>query len=304
MASSHIQRGPNGAITSGQQLLLPETTAKNRKQRQVTIAVNSRDRNFGHTADSNDFRWTLRRPLKDILSIELVNGIVPADLYNINTGWNVFEFGENSGAAVWKVTLTPGQYTAAELAAELQVQLNGLAGKQNTYAVTYSSITKKITVTATVSIVPFTFYFQSGNERDTFDTYTGALMSINTPARMLGFEWQDYTATGSLVAPYRADPDLFLKRLYLHLNIDNSIELNRVELGAGRKDCFHILCMDGAKDGYYMLNKDMYSPIYYSAPAPIARVATLNISFRDEFYRVVDLGHHDFTLVFEVTYLE
>jgi hypothetical protein len=75
-------------------------------------------------------------------------------------------------------------------------------------------------------------------------------------------------------------------------------------MGAGRKDCFHILFMDQAKDGYYTLNKELHMPIYFSAPAPIARIATLNVSIRDEFYRLVDLGNHDFTLMFEITYLD
>jgi hypothetical protein len=130
-------------------------------------------------------------------------------------------------------------------------------------------------------------------------------MSINCPARLLGFDgWWDYrSAAGALTPPYRADPDFCLKRLYLHLNADNSIELNRVEMGAGRKDCFHVLFLD-TREGYYSLNKEMHTPLYVAAPAPIARIATLNISLRDEFYRVVDLGNQDVTLMFEVTYLD
>jgi hypothetical protein len=100
------------------------------------------------------------------------------------------------------------------------------------------------------------------------------------------------------------DPALFFQRLYLHLNADNSIEFNRVETGADRKDCFHIIYLDQTTGGYYTLNRDTYTPIFYSAPVPIGRIATLNISLRDEFHRIVDLGGHDFTLVFEVTYLE
>jgi hypothetical protein len=57
------------------------------------------------------------------------------------------------------------------------------------------------------------------------------------------------------------------------------------------------------KDGYYFLNKDTYLPIYYSSPAPIARMAFFYISLRDEFFRLIDLGNHDFTLVFEITVL-
>ena len=110
------------SYTSGQQLLLPASTAKQRGQKTVTVAVNSRDRSLSSYPYSNDFRWTLKRPLKDIVSIELLSGCVPAALYNINTGWNQFTFGEGTNKRT--ITLTPGQYTATSLATQLSTQLN------------------------------------------------------------------------------------------------------------------------------------------------------------------------------------
>ena len=295
------------AITSGQQLLLPESSKSKRKQRAVTVAVNSRDRNTGQDYYPNSFRWSFRRPLKDVLSIELVNGSVPAALYNINTGWNQFTFGE--AGRKYTVTLTPGQYTAAQMCDELQTQLNALSSVLNSYTVSYDGNTMRPTITATIpsgTPVSYTFYFMTSPFADTIDNRTGATMSVNCPGRLFGFEWQDYTAAtnGILTSPNRMDPDLFLKKLYLYINADNSVELNRVEMGAGRKDCFHILYMDQVTNGYYSLNKDLHTPIFYSAPAPISRIGTLNISIRDEFHRLVDLGWQDYTLLFEVTYLE
>lgn len=291
------------AITSGQQVLLPDSTKGKRKQRSVTVAVNSRDRNTGLDYYPNSFRWSFRRPLKDVLSIELVNGSVPAGLYNINTGWNKFTFGENLHT-MWTVTLTPGQYTPTQMCAELQTQLNALAGKLNTYTVAYSAITMRASISA-AGPATFTLYFTTSPYADTIDTHTGATMSINCPGRLFGFEWQDYTSVGGVLTPQnRMDPDLFLKKAYLYINADNSVELNRVEMGAGRKDCFHVLYMDQVINGYYTLNKDLHTPIFYSSPAPIARIGTLNISIRDEFYRLVDLGWQDYTLLFEITYLE
>lgn len=291
------------AITSGQQVLLPEGTKAKRKQRSITVAVNSRDRNIGQDYLPNSFRWSFRRPLKDVVSIELVNGSIPAGLYNINTGWNSFTFGEE-GNRTWTVTLTPGQYTPTQMCAELQTQLNALVGKINTYTVSYSTITMLASISA-AGAATYTFYFLTSPYADTIDTHTGATMSINSPARLFGFEWQDYTSAGGIVRPQRRmDPDLFLKKAYLYVNADNSVELNRVEMGAGRKDCFHVLYMDQITSGYYSLNKDLHTPVFYSSPAPIARMATLNISIRDEFYRLIDIGWQDYTLLFEITFLE
>ena len=303
---SSVNRAPAGdlAVTSGQGILLPESTNKKRKERTVTVAVNSRDRNFTSTPNSNSFRWTFRRPLKNVVSLELVNGIIPADLYNVNTGWNMFTFGETAGPT-WQVTLTPGRYTSTELATELQRALNALSGVSNTYTVAYTDITRKLLITTTGG-TPYTFYFATGIYKDLFDAQNGSLQSINSPARLFGFETTDSTSAsdGSLAPPNRMDPSLLAQRLYLHLNADNSIDFHRVEVGAGRKDCFHILYLDQLTNGYYTLNKDTYTPLFYSAPAPISRITTLNISFRDEFYRLVDLGRHDCTLVFDITFVE
>jgi hypothetical protein len=287
------------AITSGQGVLLPEK--KNRKERKVVVAVNSRDRNLAANYDSNDFRWSFQRPLKDVVSIELVDGHIPADLCNVQPAWGSFSFGE--AGRKWIITLTPGQYDAPSLCAELQIALNSLAGKINTYAVVYSTTTKKATIIATGG-ASFSLYFRSGRYVDEIDGQTGAIQSVNCPAQLFGFDYNDYTATDSLTAPRRMDPYGLIGRLYLHINADNSIDFNRIEGGAGRKDCFHIIYLDQVRDGYYALNQDTYTAAFYSSPVPIARIATLNISIRDEFYRIVDLGRHDFTLLFEITYLE
>jgi len=289
------------SYTTGQQVLLPVSTAKQRGQKTITIAMNSRDRSLALNPYSNNFRWTLKRPLKDVLSIELLSGCIPAGLYNVNIGWNQFTFGENLGKRT--ITLTPGQYTIQALITELQTQLN--TGSINTYTITYSSVTKKLRFSATGSTT-FTFYFASGDFLDTFDNYGACITSINCPARLLGFDQLDYTGSASspILAPHHADLNYCIQRLYLHINVDNTYELNRVETTAGRKDCFHIIYMDPSiTDGYYFLNKDTYMPTYYSSPAPIARMAFFTISLRDEFFRLVDLGNYDFTLIFEITTL-
>jgi len=291
------------AITSGQGVLLPEGTKSKRKQRVITVAVNSRDRNASADYYSGNFRWTFQRPLKDVVSVELVNGAIPADLYTIATDWNRFTFGEAQSKS-WVITLTPGQYTPTELATELQTNLNSLVSPFNTYTVSYSVTTRRITITRATGTADFTLYFRTSPYADVYDTYSKALTSVNNPGRILGFEWDDYTSVGgTIVAPNRVDTYMFTQKAYLHITADNSVELNRLEMGAGRKSCFHIIHFQETY-GYYSLNKDTHTPIFYSSPAPIARMATMTISLRDEFYRVLDLANHDYTLMFEITVLE
>ena len=296
------------ATTSGQDILLPESSRKHRRERKVTVEVNSQDRSRTKSFSSNNFRWNFRRPLKDVVAIELVSGSIPADLYNVTPAWNNFMFAEGTGAKI-KVTLTPGQYLATEAAIELQTQLNAISGRTNTYTVAYSATTKRLTITGSTT-TPFTFFFQTGLPYiDTINSTTGIVENILCPAKLLGFDFYDYTSvvvSGTTVfsPPNRVDMDYCIKRVYLYVNTDSSKELTRIEMGAGRHDCFHIIYLPNIRDGFHNLNRELYTPIYYSAPAPISRMSALTISIRDEFYRLVDLGGHEFNLIFEFTVLD
>jgi hypothetical protein len=77
-----------------------------------------------------------------------------------------------------------------------------------------------------------------------------------------------------------------------------------MEVGAGAKDCFHIFFMSPGQQNYLFLNKETETPVYTASPAPLSRLSFLDISIRDEFYRLIDLQNRDLTLVFEITHLE
>lgn len=282
--------------------------------RQTTIVVNSRDRNYLAYPNSNHFRYSLRRPLTNVLSVELMNGSVPAFLYTIQPDWNTFSFCEWSSSAIFEcspipmvsVTLACGFYTESELCAELETQLNCICDRNNTYAVSLNPHTKKLTVAATNSKVkPFSFLFYSGLKKDEIDLNTLAILSINTPARFLGFGLSDYSsdACGQIHAPLPMDLENFLNRMYLHLESDGK-NLARMELGAGRPDCFHIFYIYPGKANYIYLDKETDHSTFVSSPAPIARMTTLEITIRDEFNRLVDLHHRELSLVFEISHLE
>lgn len=302
--------------SSGQHVLMKDQSKIKKAVRQTTIVVNSRDRNYMAYPDSNHFRYTLRRPLTNVMSVELMNGSVPAFLYTIQPCWGSFSFCEwtfgpcdmlkISTVPMVIVTLTPGFYTEEDLCIELEKQLNSICGRNNTYAVTLNPHTKRISVNATNSkVLPFSFLFYSGEKRDEIDLNTLAVLSINTPARFLGFGLSDYHSNpcGSLHAPLPMDLENFLNRIYLHLESDGK-NLARMELGAGRPDCFHIFYIYPGRANYIYLDKETDHSTFVSSPAPIARMANLEITLRDEFNRLVDLHHRELSLVFEITHLE
>jgi hypothetical protein len=289
------------SVTSGQQILLPERDRK-KVQRQTTVVVNSRDRQIINYPDTHTFRFLLRRPLKEILSIELVNGSIPGLIYTINIGWNKFTFKE--GGIKYDLALTPGLYDASSLATELEIALN-TGPTTNTYACTVGNTTQRLTIERMTGTLPFALLFYSGTFKDELNFNGVQILSVNTPARFLGFGYNDYADTGGIiVAPMAVDAENFLNRIYLYINAESTTDLHRMEVGAGGRDCFHIFFFSPGKDNYVFLNKETETPIYVSKPAPIARLSFLDISIRDEFYRPIDLQNRDVNLIFEITHLE
>jgi hypothetical protein len=288
--------------SSGQHVLMKDQSKIKKAIRYTTIVVNSRDRNYLNYPNSNHFRYTLRRPLTNVTTIELTNGSIPAYIYTMNSPWNSFSFQEAN--TVVMITLTPGCYTESELCTELQTQLNLISGRHNTYQVILNTITRRLQVKG-VGGFPFTFLFYSGKFKDDIDLTTLAMLSINTPARILGFGLSDYKSdtSGIVNSPLPMDIQNFLTRIYLHLESDGR-NLSRMELGAGRPDCFHIFYLNPGESNYLLLDKETDHSCYTSSPAPISRMSNVVITFRDEFNRLVDLNYREVNLVFEISHLE
>jgi hypothetical protein len=290
--------------SSGQHVLMKDQSKIKKAVRSTTIVVNSRDRNYMNYPNPNHFRYTLRRALTNVLSVELMNGSIPGLLYTINVPWNSFIFQE--ALKQWTVTLTPGSYEESELCDQLQSQLNSISGKLNTYTVTLNPQTLKLQIHRLSGFANYSLLFYSGKFHDEIDLTTMAVLSINTPARLLGFGLNDYAsdASGNINAPIPMDIHNFLTRIYLNLESDGR-NLSRMELGAGRPDCFHIFYLNPGESRYLLLNKETdHSTVFTSSPAPIARMANLEIRLTDEFNRLVDLQFREVNLVFEITHLE
>jgi hypothetical protein len=187
------------------------------------------------------------------------------------------------------------------------------SGLANVYGVTYSATTLKLTIKRTSGTYNFSLLFQSGQYTDQFDDYRGApdnlsndyLNEIRTPARLLGFVSNDYASSaGVIVAPNPIDTAWFLNKVFLHINVDTALELNRLEIARGTHDPYTVIYLDDVKDGNKYLNKETDYPVLEFIPAPLSRLSLLEISLRDEFYRILDTQNKEFTLMLEITFLE
>ena len=288
--------------SSGQQVTIAYPKRSERNEITQLIEINSRDRNLVQYPNPSEFRWRLYRPLKDIVKIQIAGGTIPGCLYNINTGWNQFTFQE--GTTRWNVMIPPGRYTYETLCIKLGAILNGLPGATNTYVVSIDATSGIFTLTRASGSANFGFLFVTGDYVDFYDQ-NNTLQKINTPAKLFGFGRADYKNSGpNIVAPNVVDLEFLLNRCYIYINHDNTQDLNTVERSVGRQQPHAIVYFDELRNNYKFLNKETFEPLYSAWPAPISRIATLDISIRDEFDRCVDFNGRDFTLLLEVVVLE
>jgi hypothetical protein len=270
------------------------------------VEVNSRDRNYTLQTASNPLKFTLARPLKDVRSIEIISGTIPAKPQNVNQYNNKFTFQE--GATKWTVEIPPDYYTAEGLLVAVASAINTLPGVQNRYTFSkHTSSHKLLVITTTFSPTPpqFSFLFGSGAFVDDIDRLTGFFTQMNTLAYMLGFDTSDYlSASNSLISPYPVDINTAITRLYVYINFENTQSLGSVERGAGRRTPFAIIYLDQENGGYKFLNKETLTTANYSLPQPYGRLQSLSIEFRDEFYRLINFNGKDFSLLLQLTLLE
>lgn len=286
--------------SSGQALLLRERPLSSRKTKTILLELNSRDRNYLNLVKSNPFQYTLQSPIKDIRSVELIGGTIPAKPMNINRSNNTFTFVESGVAR--NISIPVGYYTDEALVAELPGLLS--FGSNSIYSVRKSSL-GKLVIIQEVFFQSFEILFFSAIIPDVLDPVNGALLEMRTPALLLGFDMSNYYGiNGTIVSPYPMDLHANLTRLYLYLNFQNSLDLSCISRGAGRRSPFAVLYLDTDVNGYKFLNKETFSPISYSLPQPIGRLSSIFVDFRDEFYQVVDFNGKDFTLLLELTVLE
>lgn len=289
-------------VSSGQGITLTYKKTSERKKKTMLLELNSLDRNVTSYPNPAEYRIRLYRPLKDIQTIQIVGGTIPTKLYNFSTGWNSFTFQE--GNTKYNFTIPPGKYNYTTLSNTLSSLLNGKSGGVNTYSVAFSPISGCTSITRTVGTAPFSLLFGTGNYVDQTDS-NNTLTQINSPAHLLGFQKANYSDNGGIItSPNCTDLDFMINRLYLYLNHDNTLDLATIERGVGRQQPHAIIYMDEPTLPYKYLNKETFEPLYCSSPAPIARMATLDISLRDQFDNIVDLCGRDWTLLLEIIYFD
>jgi len=118
-------------------------------------------------------------------SFEIDHINIPTTWYNINSTNNILLWDDTLGAAV-TTTITPGNYTATELATEIGTQMTSDETVGDTYTCTYDSTTQKFTIAG-----------DGGNFELTLAD-TSNIWDTNSPTRNLAKLMGFYVETGYL----------------------------------------------------------------------------------------------------------
>jgi len=155
------------------------------------INIDSRNRSYGSnalfTVTLNDFDLSPGTHVAVSLSEFSMYNLQ----YPVNSTNNSIIFKEaNDDVTEYTATLDEGNYTGAEIATEIALQLNTSTGNAYTYSVAYDSKTGKLTITLTL---PEVFKLVSANEIYGYSAGTGfaSVTTGNYPLNMSGVEYID-----------------------------------------------------------------------------------------------------------------
>ena len=309
-----IKLASSALITNGSGAALQ--AVPKRTSRTIRMEINSIDRDYSKFPLSSDFVWDLPFPIKEVREVRVIGGTIPIPFLNIDTPWNQFTFEE--GSTKYTITIPPGYYTITTLTSTLTTLLNS-SGVSNIYSVSQNSSSGKITITATSGTDTFYVLFGTGSFTDNIDYKTKCILEINSPARLFGFGWSDYTSSGGIITAPRA-PNLWycLERSYLYFNFDSSQDLRSIFRGSGRKEPSAIIYNDELNTYNFSqgnpslplipltkyLNKETFDTSIVPAPASLSRIRSFNISLRDMFYNLINTQGREISLLLELVIID
>lgn len=182
------------------------------------LVVRSRDR--GSSDDHSDFKIELPRPIGGKWRITHV--VMPNSFYNIGPNNNKIYFDED-GSTVLTATITSGMYTSGTIAAAVKTAME--AAGAETYTVTLSSTTNKLTIASTGNVGFWwgTYTDNSASEQLGFsdeNLLPGSSQTADMPLN-LSYPMTICMKINASINYQIASQNSFSGTVYLPLNVDN-----------------------------------------------------------------------------------
>lgn len=166
------------------------------------------------TASSNTNSVAYTFPV-NVKYFKVLSYDIPFGWYPVNSRNNNIRFSESAGGGTVTATLTPGNYTVAQMMTELKARLEGASPNTLTYTCTANSSTGKVTISASAG--EFTLYFSQN--------------PLSNASQLLGFTYGDLTSSGSSLTG--ANRNMIVRGTEDHLLICVGTSGNTVAEGGG-----------------------------------------------------------------------
>ena len=259
------------------------------------IVIDSRDRNNDLYPNPNNYQIEFDNVLKSAIAIELVSAELPVVQYNINENNNKLHFDEGSDELVAEVAI--GQYdTISDLTLALQNALNNADGSSMGYTVTYSTITRKITLTKGSGTFNLTF---EGDTENFVHEQTRTKYPQGSIGPVIGFSRTNIT--GSL--SYTGDNQYNLSgENYVLLYIKELENLESVSGNSVIHDTFTKINLDANNNNNIKFYKQLDEYISrVSFTPPLASIGQMIIKFYNYDGSFYDFGGREHSLYFKIT---
>lgn len=245
------------------------------------ILIDSRDRNYDLHPNTNNYSLRLDQNMKNVISVELLQAIIPNSDYLINSSNSCIHFQESTGATLI-AEIDFGNYSSeTDIASNLQIAMNNVG--DSTYNVSYNSLIKRFTIQSDRTGGDSLFLLKFKGLNEIFGT-TGATRSqylTGSIGPIIGFSKEDLGDSNSHTSQNNSN-----------LNSDRSIFMNINASGHHSFDNIEgIKNSDSGKFMQLSLTSDIGEHTYWINP----RASSRNISTIPE--NQID-KNSDFKLIF------
>ena len=243
------------------------------------LLISSENRLNPNLTTSTNFTVQLANPINEVYALYgLKAATIPKTYYNIDSPRNQFTITDSSGTNT--VVLTPGNYSMANLLIELAAQLNALA--VDTYTVTYSEISGKITITSS---------FAGFSVNPTLATLRGLVLD------QLGFNLGiEYVSVGGVLTPPNVVDISGIKNVYII--IDEFTQFVRNTTNAFQN--FKVQMNGQFGDVIYWTDESGYHQYFNIAPANKSNIRTLNIRLVDQYGIDINLNGREWQMILQL----
>lgn len=260
-----------------------------KSSRIIRIVVDSRERNISIFPSPNNYEINLLEDLKNVVHMSLITAEFPFDSYLINSNNNLLYLAYND--LVYSISIETGNYTEAELAAELTAKLNTTVNA-NDFIVEYIGIKDNFVFRCKH---PFGLVFRGEVFTHAFNNSRDTAYPEKSIGRVLGFGINNYVST-----PLLNPIDLYVNGLnsefkknfqkddYIVLKID-AAEINK-STATTLNNSFAVIskfkeCSVFDENAYHKKFKP-----------PLAKLPKLKISLTDYYGNLYDFQNKDHKL--------